>query len=60
MYRYRVEYIKDAGKHQILVLEHERILKAVKEHHISEAKSAIREHIDNQEMTVSKNIKERQ
>ena len=60
MYRYRVEYIKDAGKHQILVVEHERILKAVKEHHIGEAKAAIREHIDNQEMTVSKNIKERQ
>jgi len=60
MYRYRLEYIKDADKHQILVLEHDRILKAVKAHHVTEAKTAIREHIDNQEITVSKSIKEQQ
>lgn len=60
MYRYRFEYIKDADKHQILVLEHERILTAVRGRDITEAKSAIREHIDNQEMAVSKNIKGRQ
>lgn len=60
MYRYRLEYIKDAAKRQILIVEHDHILKAVKERHVSEAKTAIREHIDNQEITVSKNIKEHQ
>ena len=60
MYRYRLEYIKDAAKRQILIVEHDHILKAVKEHHVAEAKTAIREHIDNQEITVSKNIKEHQ
>ena len=58
MYRYRLEYIKDADKRQILVLEHDQILKAVKGRHVAEAKTAIREHIDNQEITVSRNIKE--
>ena len=60
MYRYRLEYIKDAAKRQILIVEHDHILKAMKEHHVTEAKKAIREHIDNQEITVSKNIKEQQ
>lgn len=60
MYRYRLEYIKDSAKRQILIVEHDHILKAVKERHVAEAKTAIREHIDNQEITVSKNIKEQQ
>lgn len=58
MYRYRLEYIKDADKRQILLVEHDHILKAVQGRHVAEAKAAIREHIDNQEITVSKNIKE--
>lgn len=57
MYRYRLEYIKDASKRQILILEHDHILKALKNHQIAEARSAIREHIDNQEITISQNIK---
>lgn len=60
MYRYRLEYIKDGDKHQILVLEHEKILKALRLRHVSEAKEAVREHIDNQEITVLKNIKEQE
>ncbi|MDO5350020.1 MAG: GntR family transcriptional regulator [Lachnospiraceae bacterium] len=59
MYRYRLEYIKDADKRQILIVEHEHILRALKSHNIAEAKSAVREHIDNQQLTVSKNIKEK-
>ena len=59
MYRYRLEYIKDADKRQILVVEHEHIIRAVKSHNIAEAKRAMREHIDNQQLTVSRNIKER-
>ncbi len=60
MYRYRLEYIKDEDKRQILVVEHEHILQALKNHDIQDAKSAVRGHIDNQQLTVSKNIKEKQ
>lgn len=58
MYRYRLEYIKDSDKRQILVVEHDQILEAVRSRHVAQAKTAVREHIDNQEITVSKNIKE--
>lgn len=60
MYRYRLEYIKDADKRQVLMVEHEHILNALKGRNLSEAKLAAREHIDNQEITVSKNIKEQE
>lgn len=60
MYRYRLEYIKDEDKRQILRLEHEKILKALQLRHVAEAKAAVREHIDNQEITVLKNIKEQE
>lgn len=60
MYRYRLEYIKDEDKRQVLLVEHDNILKAVRSRHVAEAKAAIREHIDNQEITVSKNIKEQE
>lgn len=60
MYRYRLEYIKDEDKRQILLLEHDHILEAVRRRKVEEAKEAMREHIDNQEITVSKNIKEQE
>ena len=60
MYRYRLEYIKDRDKRQILLLEHDHILKALRGRNIAEAKMAVREHIDNQEITVSRNIKEKE
>lgn len=60
MYRFRLEYIKDEDKRQILLIEHEKILKALRSRHVAEAKSAMREHIDNQEITVLKNIKEQE
>lgn len=60
MYRYRLEYIKDENKRPILLVEHENILRAVKQRKTEEAKEAMREHIDNQEITVSKNIKEKE
>lgn len=58
MYRYRLEYMKDTDKRQILLLEHDKIIKAIRARHVAEAKAAMREHIDNQEITVAKNIKE--
>ncbi len=57
MYRYRLEYIKDADKRQILLLEHENIVRAIRARHVAEAREAMREHIDNQEITVSRNLK---
>ena len=60
MYRYRLEYIKDADKHPILLIEHENIFRAVKARHVAEAKAAMRGHIDNQEITVSQNIKQKE
>lgn len=60
MYRYRLEYIKDEDKRKILILEHERILKAVRDRKVADAKEAMREHIDNQEITVTKNIAEKE
>ena len=60
MYRYRLEYIKDEDKRQILLIEHEKILKALRGRHLAEARAAVREHIDNQEITVLKNIKEQE
>jgi len=58
MYRYRLEYIKDTGKRQLLLLEHDNILKALQLRNMEMAKKAMREHIDNQEITISKNIRE--
>ena len=60
MYRYRLEYIKDEDKRQVLLLEHEHILEALKSRNMQEAREAAREHIDNQEITVSQNIKEKE
>lgn len=60
MYRYRLEYIKDEDKRKVLLAEHDQILKMVKNRQVAEARKAIREHIDNQEITVSRNIKEKQ
>jgi DNA-binding FadR family transcriptional regulator len=58
MYRYRLEYIKDTGKRQVLLIEHDNILNAIKSRNLEQAKNAMREHIDNQEITVSRNLKE--
>lgn len=60
MYRYRLEYIKDEDKRQILLVEHDHIIKALSLRHVQEAKMAIREHIDNQEITILKNLKEQE
>ena len=49
MYRYRLEYIKD---------EAQKILEAIRIRDIIRAKALMKEHIDNQEMTVSKNLNE--
>lgn len=56
MYRYRLEYIKDEDRRQILVVEHEHILRAIRRRDIADAKNAVREHIDNQQLTITRNL----
>ena len=56
MYRYRLEYNKDTGKQQIIMDEHECILNAVKTRDVELGKRAMREHIDNQELTISRKL----
>ena len=58
MYRYRLEYIKDEAQRGTLINEHEKILEAIRIRDIIRAKALMKEHIDNQEMTVSKNLNE--
>lgn len=58
MYRYRLEYVKSESTRNQLMNEHEMILKALKSRDKSEAKRIIAEHINNQEVNVSKKLKE--
>lgn len=57
MYRYRVEYLKDAKTHKQLVKEHESIISDLENRDVESAKKHIEHHIYNQVTTVSKNIK---
>jgi len=56
MYRYRLEYIKDEMKRTTLVEEHNRLITAIKEHDIDNAKCIIIRHVDNQHDTIVKNM----
>ena len=56
IYRYRLEYIKDVGKRQLSLIEHENILNAVKTRNLELGRRAMREHIDNQEITISRKL----
>lgn len=56
MYRYRLEYIKDAAYHNRLVEEHEEIYDAIVNHDEERAAKAVVLHIDNQEKTIIKHL----
>ena len=49
MYRYRLEYVKDARTHSILISEHNDIIKQLKDRNVEQAKAVIYQHINNQE-----------
>ena len=49
MYRYRLEYVKDARTHSILISEHNDIIRQFSIRNVEEAKTVIRQHINNQE-----------
>ena len=58
MYRYRLEYVKNATTRKQLREEHELIRKALEKRDVGEAKQAVGSHINNQEVTVSRLIQE--
>ncbi len=49
MYRYRLEYVKDARTHSILISEHNDIIRQLAEKDVEKAKVIVRQHITNQE-----------
>ena len=57
MYRYRFEYIKDESQHQMIVEEHRRICESINNRDVAAAKDAIREHIENQEKSIIRQIR---
>ena len=56
IYRYRIEYIKKAENHPILIKEHEAIFDALMKRNQEEAKLSIREHVENQATAVKEVI----
>ena len=56
MYRYRLEYIKDSSKRDLLVNEHNLIISAIKNKDSDAAKDIISRHIYNQEIAVLNTI----
>jgi len=49
MYRYRLEYVKDARAHSILISEHNDIIKQLTDRNVETAKVVVKQHIFNQE-----------
>lgn len=56
MYRYRLEYIKDAAYHNRLIDEHEEIYNAILERDEESAAKAVVVHIDNQEASILEHL----
>ena len=49
MYRYRLEYVKDARTHSILISEHNDIIRQLADKDVEKAKIIVRQHVNNQE-----------
>lgn len=56
MYRYRFEYIKDESQHDKLIEEHRMIYENILTKNCEDAAKAAKEHIDNQEKSIIKQI----
>ncbi len=56
MYRYRFEYIKDESGHERLINEHKNLMEAIISGNVDAARNAAREHIDNQETSILKQL----
>lgn len=57
MYRYRFEYIKEKDQHNNLVKEHRMIYESIINNDKEKAAEAAREHIDNQEKSIIRQIR---
>lgn len=60
MYRFRVEYLKKEKYHERLVNEHKEIMSDLRQRNKAKAAASIRRHIDNQELAVIDEIKEKE
>lgn len=58
MYRYRMEYLKEADARRHLDNEHKEICKAIREKNMEKAHDFICQHIDNQQRSIIKSINE--
>lgn len=59
MYRYRLEYIKDARNHSILINEHNDIIDGLVRRDVEGVKKAIHIHISNQERGIVRQIQDK-
>ncbi|MGN0466590.1 MAG: GntR family transcriptional regulator [Lachnospiraceae bacterium] len=59
MYRYRMEYVKEVGRHSDLITEHGVILDAILNNKKDKAKDFMHEHIKRQEEIIINNIREK-
>lgn len=59
MYRYRLEYIKDARNHSILINEHNDIIDCLAKRDVEGVKKSIRIHISNQERGIVRQIQDK-
>lgn len=58
IYRYRMEYLKDADSRKLLDEEHKAICEAIREKDLKKAHAYICQHIDNQQRSIIKSIGE--
>lgn len=58
MYRYRMEYLKDADSRKLLDEEHKEICMAIRENNCQKANDYICQHIDNQQRRIVRSISE--
>lgn len=59
MYRYRLEYVKDARNHSILINEHNHIINDLVQKDVEGVKRSIRIHISNQERGIVRQIQDK-
>lgn len=59
MYRYRLEYIKDARNHSILINEHNDLIQGLIAKDVEAVKKTIRIHISNQERGIIRQIQDK-
>ena len=57
MYRYRVEYLKEEQTRNLLVSEHEELVKAIREGDVQKAQDISFHHLENQRKAIIRTIR---